>query len=97
MGVLRYIAQRILTSAQDGSEWLDSSPSCFTPGERAPVMNYTEGWVGHRASFGAVRKRKLSSFLPKIEPRFLNLTYLSLVAVPSGLSRLQLLSSGKEI
>jgi hypothetical protein len=48
------IAPPFLTSALDGGEWSISSPGCFTPRERAPVVHWVGGWMGPRAGRDAV-------------------------------------------
>jgi hypothetical protein len=35
-------------------------PTALLPEERAPVIHWIRGWVGHRASLDAVEKRKIS-------------------------------------
>jgi hypothetical protein len=48
------VAPPFLTSILDGGEWSDSSPSRFTPGERALGTHCIEGWVSPRAGLGAM-------------------------------------------
>jgi hypothetical protein len=53
------IDPRFLTSALDGGEWSASRPCRFTSGERAPGTYWVGGWVGPRAAFDSVEKRKI--------------------------------------
>jgi hypothetical protein len=43
-----------------GAKWSPSRPVRFTPGEKAPGTQRTEGWVGPRAGLGAAAKRTIS-------------------------------------
>jgi len=47
-----------LTLALDGSEWLASCPSSFTPGVKAPDTYWRGAWVGSKASLDTATKRK---------------------------------------
>jgi hypothetical protein len=58
-----------LTSALDGSEWLASRPSRFTPRERALGTDWIGGWLGPRAVLDAVVKRKIPSPCQESKPR----------------------------
>jgi hypothetical protein len=42
----------------DGSELSASRPCRFTPGEKAPGIHCTVGWVGPGAGLDVVKKRK---------------------------------------
>jgi hypothetical protein len=53
------IAQPFLTSALDGVGRTASRPGRFTPGERAPGIHWTGGWLGLRAGLEAMEKRKI--------------------------------------
>jgi hypothetical protein len=55
--------QVFLTSALVGGEWLDSLPSCFTPGERAPVTHWIGGWVDPRAGLDTAEKKTFLTLL----------------------------------
>jgi hypothetical protein len=50
-----------LISALDGGEWSASSPSRFTPRERAPGTHWIGGWLSPRVVLDAVVKRKIPS------------------------------------
>ena len=57
-----------LTLALDGSEWLTSSSSCFTPGERTPVPTEQEaGWTPELV-WSFCEKRKIPLTLPRFKP-----------------------------
>jgi hypothetical protein len=45
-----------LTTAVAGGEWSASRPCRFTPGERAPGIRWTGGWVSPRAGLDDVEK-----------------------------------------
>jgi hypothetical protein len=49
-----------LTSALGAGEWPASSPSRFTPEERASGTNWLGGWVGPSGGFDTVNKRRIS-------------------------------------
>jgi hypothetical protein len=51
------------TSALAGGEWSASRPGRFTPGERAPVIQWIERWVGPRTGFDDVERRKILPLL----------------------------------
>jgi hypothetical protein len=61
LGERKYSATHSLTSALDGSEWSASHPGHFTPRERAPGTYWIGGWVGPRAVWDMVVKRKIPS------------------------------------
>jgi hypothetical protein len=61
-----YSSTHSLTSAVDGGEWSASRPGRFTPGQKAPGINWIGGCVGFRAVLDAVVKRKIPS--PRQEP-----------------------------
>jgi hypothetical protein len=54
-------APPFMTSALHGGEWSASSPSRFTPGERAPGTHWIGGWVGPRVGLDAMEKKKVCS------------------------------------
>jgi len=61
-----------LTLALDGYEWSASCFYRFTTGVRTPNPHWIGGWVGPRADFDAVAKRKILSLsLPGIESCYL--------------------------
>jgi hypothetical protein len=57
-----------LTSALVGGECSASPPSRFTPGGRAPGINWIGGWVGPRAGLDDMEKWKFLTLLG-LEPR----------------------------
>jgi hypothetical protein len=60
MGERRYSSDSYLTSALNGGEWSVSRPGhALPPGERAPGIHWTGGWVGLRASLDAEATRKI--------------------------------------
>jgi hypothetical protein len=50
----------LLILLQDGSQWSDSNPSHFIPGEKALVTHTTGGWVGPRTSLDASEMTKIT-------------------------------------
>jgi hypothetical protein len=58
-----------LTLTVDGGEWSASRPGRFTPREKPPGIHWVGGWVGPRASFDAVVKRKIPSLCRDSNPR----------------------------
>jgi hypothetical protein len=57
-----------LTSALDGGEWSASCPSRFSPREKGPGIQWTEGWVVPRAGLDAVVWKKNPQPLSGLEP-----------------------------
>jgi hypothetical protein len=55
-----------LTSVLAGGQLSDLRPWRFTPGKRAHVTHWIEGWVGPKAGLGDVEKRKFLT-LPGLE------------------------------
>jgi hypothetical protein len=55
----RYSSTHPLTSALVRGEWSASRPGRCTPRETTPGTHWIGGWVGPRASLGAVWKRKI--------------------------------------
>jgi hypothetical protein len=47
-----------LTSALVGGKWWASRPGHFTPGEKAPGTDWTEGWVSPRSGKDDMEERK---------------------------------------
>jgi hypothetical protein len=58
----------LLTSAPDGGECSASHPGSFTPGERAPLIHWTGGWVGPRTGVDTVAKREISDPCRDLNP-----------------------------
>jgi hypothetical protein len=52
------IAPPFLTSELDGGKWSALSPCRFTPRETATGIHWIWGWVGSRASLGAMKREK---------------------------------------
>jgi hypothetical protein len=48
----------LLTWVLVGGQWSASHPSCSTPGEGAYSTHWIGGWVGPRAGFDDMEKRK---------------------------------------
>jgi len=49
--------------ALGGGEWTDICPGYFTPGGRALITCWIEGWVGPSASLDAAEKRKFPAWI----------------------------------
>jgi hypothetical protein len=58
----------LLNSALDGGKWSASHTCLFTPGETAPGAHLMGRWVGPRADFDVMEKRKIS--YPYLVPNF---------------------------
>jgi hypothetical protein len=67
-GAMDVYIHTFLTSALVGGEWSASRPCRFTPGERAPGIHSTGGWVGPRAGLDEMEKWKFLT-LPGLELR----------------------------
>jgi hypothetical protein len=81
----RYSFTHSLTSALDGGVRSASSPSRFTPSERAPGTHWIGGWVGPRAVLdaAAAAKRKINSKITPSSPIIVH----SLVTYQTSASR----------
>jgi hypothetical protein len=53
------MALSFFASALYGGEWSVSRPGRFTPGERAPGMQWLGGWMGPSSGLDPVEKRKI--------------------------------------
>jgi hypothetical protein len=69
LGEWRYSSTPSLTSALDGGKWSVPLPGCFTARERASGTHWMGGWIGLRATLGAVVKGKIPSPLRESNPR----------------------------
>jgi hypothetical protein len=63
-----YSSTHSLTSALEGGEWSASSSGRLTPRERVPGTHWIGGWMGPRAVWDAMVKRKILSLRRESNP-----------------------------
>jgi hypothetical protein len=85
------ISPSFLTSSLDGGEWLALQPRRFAPGDRALNTLWIRGWVNSEASVNVMEERKSLAPAGNEIP-----VVLSLLATPTGISRLHFICNNKK-